>query len=315
MKLLQNGLILLLASTAWIAAAGEMVDKRLAAEDVNSISIENLRGEVTIVGWDKKEVRVKGELDEKTERFIFEKDGSHIKIKVEVPHNNHRSWSNDGSTLVINMPKESKMNFSGVSTDVIVKNLITSSEVHSVSGDIKADNLHEHVELSTVSGNVSSANLSGKIRLSSVSGDIKDQDSSGRLTLKVVSGEIESHSTANEVYVNNVSGSVELTLDKIDELEISTVSGDVDSQLSLNNSGMVKLSSVSGDMDMRFKNDVQANFRLNASAGGDLENKLTKDKAKRAKYGPSSKLYFQTGSGSASFKASTVSGTIKVSAK
>ena len=313
MNIFQKTIIVILASLTWQVSAGEMVDKSLSAEGVNSVSIENLRGKVTIIGWDKKEVSVKGELDKKAERFIFEKHGSNIKIKVVMPHQSNHGWNDKGSNLTINMPKGSRMNFSGVSTDVILQNLMTSSEVNTVSGNIKAANLKKHVELSTVSGNVSSENLSGKIRLSSVSGDIDDKNSQGRLILKVVSGEIESTSSASEVFVNNVSGSIELSLSKTDELEVSTVSGDLNCKLSLNDSGVIKLSSVSGDMDMRFQSDVQASFRLNASAGGDLENDLTSDKAKHAKYGPSSKLYFQTGSGAASVKASTVSGTIKVS--
>ncbi len=312
MNIIQKILIVSLSSIAWQVCAGEVVDKTLSAEGVNSVSIENLRGKVTIIGWDKKEVSVKGELDKKTERFIFEKQGSNIKIKVVTPHQNNHGWNDKGSDLVIKMPKDSRMNFSGVSTDVILENLIASSEVNTVSGNITATNLKKHIELSTVSGDVESKNLSGKIRLSSVSGDIDDRNSQGRLILRVVSGEISAKSTANEVFVNNVSGSIELSLNKVDELEISTVSGDVSSNLALSDRGIVKFSSVSGDMDMRFNSDVQANFRLNASAGGDLKNSLTSDKAKRAKYGPSSKLYFQTGSGTASVKASTISGTIKV---
>jgi len=313
MKLFKRMAVILLASMTWQTIAGEMVDKTLSAEGVNSVSIENLRGDVTIIGWDKKEVSVKGELDKKAKDFIFEKQGSNIKIKVVMPHQSNHDWNNKGSVLTIKMPKDSRMNFSGVSTDVSLENLISSSEVNTVSGDIDAKNLKKHIELSTVSGNVDSENLSGKVRLSSVSGDIKDKNSQGRLILKVISGEIESNSTANEVFVNNISGSIKLKLSQIDELEVSTVSGDLDCQLALNNSGVIKLSSVSGDMDMHFQSDVQASFRLNASAGGDLENGLTSDKAKHAKYGPSSKLYFQTGTGTASVKASTVSGTINVS--
>jgi len=315
MNTLKKITIVLLASITLQAYAGEMVDKSMSAKGVNNVSIENLRGDVTIIGWDKKEVSVKGELDDKAERFVFEKQGSTIKIKVEMPHNNNHGWHRGGSTLTVKIPKDSRMNFSGVSTDVILSNLTSSSEVHTVSGDIKATDLKKHVELSTVSGSVNSQNLSGKIRLSSVSGDIKDNNSQGRLILKVVSGDIESKSQASEVFVNNVSGGIELELDKVDEFEVSTVSGDVNSKLTLNDSGVAKLSSISGDIDIRFQSKVQANFRLNASAGGDLENELTNDKAKSAKYGPSSKLYFQTGDGSASFKANTVSGTIKLSSK
>jgi hypothetical protein len=312
MKIFQKIIIVCFASIVWQVSAAELIDKSIPAEGINSVSIENLRGKVTIIGWDKKEVSVKGELDKKSERFIFEKQGTNVIIKVIMPHQNNYGWNDKGSDLTIQIPKDSRMNFSGVSTDVLLHNLISSSEVNTVSGNITARNLKQYIELSTVSGDIESEKLSGKIRLSSVSGDIDDKSSQGRLIIKLVSGEIESQSTATEVLVNNVSGSVKLMLNEVDELEISTVSGYVHSQLALNNRGVVKLSSVSGDMNILFQSTIDANFRLNASVGGLLENKLTSDKSQRAKYGPSSKLYFQTGAGAASVKASTVSGTIKV---
>lgn len=295
------------------AMAGEQIDKTLSSEGVNHINIENLSGETTIIGWSDSTVTVKGELDKKAEGLIFEKKGSTIKIKVVMPRNYNQGWNSKGSVLAINLPKDIRINFSGVSSDVVAKQLLADSEIKTVSGEIEASDLTGNIELNSVSGSISTKNLKGKIRLSSVSGDINDKNSSGRLLLKAVSGEIATVSSANEIYVNNVSGDIKLKLQQIDELEISTVSGDLETQLSLNKTGGMKVSSVSGDMNIRFQKEVEASFRLNANAGGDLHNKITKDKAKEAKYGPSSHLDFQTGNGAASFKASTISGSIRLS--
>jgi len=304
----------IIASIALPSFAGERVEQSLPASGVNSVSIENLRGEVKVIGWDQQEVSLSGELDDKAERLIFEQNGSQIMIKVVIPRHSHHGHNNNrnGSKLTIKMPKDVRMNFEGVSSDIDLSNLMVGAEVKTVSGDIEAVNLSEHIELGTVSGNIESKDLDGKIRLSSVSGDIKDRNSNGRVQLKAVSGEIVSNTKAREVFVNNVSGNIDLSMADIDELVASTVSGDVDANLTLKDSGLVKLSSVSGDMEIDFQSGVEASFRMNASAGGDLENKLTSDRAKRAKYGPSSKLNFQTGSGSASVRASTVSGEILV---
>nr|WP_241242447.1 DUF4097 family beta strand repeat-containing protein [Thalassotalea sp. G2M2-11] len=188
-----------------------------------------------------------------------------------------------------------------------------SSAIKTVSGNINVNNLAELVDLSSVSGDIKSRGLSGKISISSVSGDIDDRASQGRINLSVISGHLVSHSQAEEVSVNSVSGEVSLTLAKVNELSITTVSGDADARLSLNDNGLLKVDSVSGDISIQFDNNVQASFKMRANAGGDLINRLTDDKVQEAKYGPSSKLYFNTGNGSATVKASTVSGDIKVS--
>ncbi|MDO6445167.1 DUF4097 family beta strand repeat-containing protein [Colwellia sp. 1_MG-2023] len=292
--------------------AGEQVDKSLAVDGATNISVENLRGKVKIVGWNKDEVAVVGEIDDKAERFIFEKDGAFIKVKVVMPHHMKSSWHEKGSNLVINVPTKLRLDFQGVSTDVIVEGLAKSTEVKTVSGNIELDALSELIEVSSVSGDITSKHLSGKINLSSVSGDIDDEKSAGRISLKAVSGHLKTSTQATEVFVNTVSGDIDMNLDKVDELLISTVSGDVEGELSLNDNGLIKMSSVSGDISLGFTNDVQASFRMKSNAGGDLVNKITNDKAKHAKYGPSSKLYFSTGNGKASVKASTVSGRLKV---
>ena len=314
MKVFQYVLPVLLTSLAMPGLAGEKIDKVLPASGDSNISIESPNGDVTITGWDKAEVSVKGELDDKAEGFIFEQKGSLIQMKVLMPDNSNR-WNEQGSELTIFVPKDARVSFGGVSSDVKLADLHRNIEVKTVSGDLKGENLSNHVELATVSGHINTRQLSGKVNLSTVSGDIKDQASSGRLQLKAVSGDIQSRSKASEVLVKSVSGEIDLKLQEVDELEISTISGDVEGALNLNNSGIVKLSSVSGDMAMKFQGDVQASFRLNASAGGDLINKLTSDKAIEAKYGPGAKLQFVTGSGNGSVRASTVSGNIKLSGR
>ena len=293
-----------------LSMAGEKVDERLDSQGVNTISIENLSGEVSIIGWDKPTVTVKGELDDKAERLIFEKSGNRINIKVELPHRG--SWSSKGSELTIHMPSNIRMNFESVSSDVELQNLSNDITVKTVSGDIKATKLNENIELSSVSGTIKTSQLSGKVNLSTVSGDIDDEKSSGRLRLQAVSGEIKSDSKANEVFVNNISGNTKLQLTQVDEFKISTVSGDIEVSLFLLPNGVVKASSVSGEIELDFQNDIAADFRLKASAGGDLINKLTKQKANRAKYGPSAKLYFQTGNANSSVRVSTVSGDVVV---
>lgn len=293
-----------------LSIAGEKVNETLASAGINAVNIENLSGEVTIIGWNNESVTIKGELDDKADKLIFEQEGNTINIKVEQPH--HGRSNSSKTDLIIHMPANLRVNFEGISSDVELENLTNNVAVKTVSGDIKATKLSKHIELSSVSGSISTKTLKGKINLATVSGDIDDLNSDGRIQLQAVSGDITSESKATEVLVNNVSGNTKVSLDNVDELRVSAVSGDSEISLHLQNNGVVKASSVSGSVALDFQNDVAADFRLRANAGGSLINKLTKEKAEKEKYGPRAKLYFQTGNANSAVRVNTVSGDVIV---
>lgn len=307
--------VFIAASTLLSSAvlAGEKVDKSISAEDVKAVSIEVMRGKIDITGQSNANISVVGELDDEAEKFIFEKSGNLVTIKVKMPRQKGRNWKGNGSELAIKLPKNVKVNFQGVSTDINIEDNDKGVEVKTVSGNIIASNLAQRVELSVVSGDIKSESLSGKVNLSTVSGSISDQSSSGRVQLKAVSGDIEISSTATDVSLSVVSGDVDFELAEVDDLKVSSVSGDVEGQLTLNDDGNIKMSGVSSDFDIKLQKNVSANFKISSSAGGRIKNNLTNDKVKRAKYGPSSKLNFSTGDASGTFKASVVSGEIKIS--
>ncbi|MBQ60632.1 MAG: hypothetical protein CMQ19_01010 [Gammaproteobacteria bacterium] len=54
------------------AFAGDDVDKTLAVPSNGLVKIVNTRGEIEIIGWDKDEIHVAGELDDLAEELVFE---------------------------------------------------------------------------------------------------------------------------------------------------------------------------------------------------------------------------------------------------
>ncbi|QOL25989.1 DUF4097 family beta strand repeat protein [Thalassotalea sp. LPB0316] len=314
MNILKHCLVLL-ASTSFLVFAGENIDQSLPADGVKSVEIENLRGKVKIIGQNTKAIRVVGQLDEEAEGFTFKQSGSIVLIKVEMPRHLESSWSRKETNLEISLPSALNVSFSGVSTDVVIKDIDADVNANSVSGNVNLENISQRVEVTSVSGDISAKQLGKSSHLSNVSGNIVTSGASGNLYAKAVSGDLNITSTASHVEVKNVSGEIELVLASVEELSMSTVSGDVDADLTLLDNGKVKLSSVSGDFTLNFLNDVDAIFRLRASAGGDLINRLTNDKAIEDKYGPSSRLAFETGNASARVNGSTVSGNVVLKRK
>lgn len=296
--------------------AGETIDKTLATSATGFVDIDVKSGKVTLQTWDKNEVKVVGELDDDAEGYEFEVDGNKVQFKVKMPEKRWGSWnsSDNGSNLAFWLPVASKLKFEGVNVDVDVNGVTGGATVKTINGDIEAEALSHKVKLETVNGSVSSKNLSGKIGINTVNGEVQESGSKGQLTIETVNGDIKVNTLAIELALNNVNADMQVVANKVEDVEISTVNGDLDIELELVENGQFMFSSVSGDADISFNGEVSANFDIETHAGGDIDNYLSKQKAKKAKYGPSEKLKFKVGTGSADVEIDTVSGDIVIKA-
>lgn len=298
------------------AFAGEKIDESLKTAADGFLVVDVQSGNVEIKTWDKNEIKVKGELDDDAEGFKFEVDGRKVYFKVEMPE---RRWggfrSGDGSKLEFWLPAANKLKFEGVNVNVKANGIQGGTMINTVNGDIEAENLTDKVKLETVNGDVSAQDLKGKISIYTVNGEVKDRNSEGLLSIETVNGEINSRTNATELALNNVNGDMRIVTDKVEDIEVSTVNGDLDIELELKPKGRFVYSSVGGDADILFLGDVSVDFDIEAHAGGDIDNYVTEDKVTKAKYGPSSRLRFKVGSGDADVEIDTVSGDIKLKAK
>ena len=137
MKVLRATICLLLCSTAAITAyAGQDVDEISGAEPAGTVRIHCTRGDLKVVGWDRAEVQVEGELDDLADRLSFIVQGDDTLIRVEMPETDV-NWG-DGSDLVVHIPNGSQLNIEAVSTDVKVTGVQGAIAVRTASGDVRA---------------------------------------------------------------------------------------------------------------------------------------------------------------------------------
>lgn len=299
-----------------VMAAGAEINEQRKVQANEKIYIENLRGLVDIVATDKTEFSVKGQLDEKAEGFELTSKDGFTRFIVKMPRQNY-NWSGDenathGSKLQIEVPKGTALEFSGVNSDVSVSGVVGSSKIQTVNGHIQTKQLGNDVSLETVNGEITSVQNNGRIRLNTVNGEIDDKDSSGRIEAEAVNGEISLQSKATEISVSVVNGEVNMLLDGTERLEFSSVNGEISATLQNSPAPKISASSVSGDLTLKLAQATNARFNLEANAGGDIENKLTGQKAEKAKYGPHRSLEFSLGQGEGSIDMTTVSGDLTV---
>jgi len=273
------------------ASAGEEIDETKAAAADGLVEIVNPRGEVTVVGWDKAEVSVSGELDDLTEEFQFEVDGSNTIIEIEIPRRS-ANWG-DGSDLMIHVPRASRVSFEGVSSDGIFREIEGGLRARTASGDLEAEE------------------IASQLNLTSVSGDVRAEECGGQARVSTVSGEIELRLMSDNVVVDSVSGDVEVELTEFTRLHATVVSGDLDVEGQLGPSGDIEMSSVSGDIDLVLKGEVNARINVETGPGGDISNNLTSDVVK-TKFPTTSSLDTRSGDGSGRIRVRTVSGDINL---
>ncbi|PJF34086.1 MAG: hypothetical protein CUN57_00460, partial [Phototrophicales bacterium] len=235
--------------------AGEKVDRSLEVKPDGHIEIHNVRGEITITGWDKPEVKVKGTLDDLTEKFIFEERSGHTVIKVELPDNTSLR-SGEGSNLEIWLPQSASVDFNGVATDLKVTRVKGKLEVNTVSGDLRLEDLGKD------------------LYVNSVSGDVELKGAHGRIEMQTVSGDIVARVSAEQINVNGVSADVTITNDVLSQGKLSTVSGDIKITSGLKNDANLEINTVSGDGIWYVVGDVSARISMETAPGGTVINEL-----------------------------------------
>ncbi|MCZ6669822.1 MAG: DUF4097 family beta strand repeat-containing protein [Acidobacteria bacterium] len=167
-------------------------EQRPAARDVE-ITIENIAGSVTVVGWDREELQITGTLGEGTKELDVDGDRNSWDIEVEL-HSNRRNI--EGSNLEIRMPRGGRLTIETVSADIDVSDFDGTVELESVSGKILVQGNPSEVELATVSGSIRlvSEGAVGSGEFQSVSGKITlqaDLEDHGRFEFETVSGNID----------------------------------------------------------------------------------------------------------------------------
>lgn len=316
MKQVMFGIGLSLVSA--MSLAGEKVDQTIKADKDGYVQIEHLGGVASVKGWSKNEVRVVGELGERTNEFIFERDGNEVLIKVKVKHS-RGSWSwdsEDGDELEIFVPFDSKVNYTSTNANVEVFDVRGSADIDTVNGNIEVADLQGRLRIEAVNGNINARNLLGDIKIETVNGDINDRDSkASEAAYESVNGDINVNVGSVEVKVETVNGDIELELGTIEQLSVNSVNGTIEASMDLAKKGDVRASSVGGNIYLFFQPDVSARFDLQGHAGGRIVNKISDAKEQRAKYGPRRWLEFSHNGGNGRVDVSTVSGRIKVDTK
>ncbi|MDQ0011517.1 DUF4097 and DUF4098 domain-containing protein YvlB [Luteibacter jiangsuensis] len=262
------------------------------------ISIENVKGEVTVTAWDKNQVQVSGSLGDGARPLELEGDDHNVEIRVEGDEKkgNWFSWGNDSrmqpTILNVRVPRAVEVHINVVSAPVSIDGLDGGKiDVESVSGRIRANLRSPRVSMQTVSGTIDLAGRAGEAELQTVSGDITAPNVGEKIEAQTVSGRM------------TIGGG------PWKEASFSTVSGDTQVSGAPARGGKLDVDSMSGDVQLQLPADASA--RLEASTfSGDLRSDW--GNPSRGDDGPGKELKTTIGGGDAFIHVESFSGDVRV---
>jgi DUF4097 and DUF4098 domain-containing protein YvlB len=297
MKLTLLASAMLLLAVAGAAAAGTPINETRKADANARIDVSNIKGAVTVSGWDRDEVAVSGSLGDGAKELAIDGSADHLVIKVLPPDKQGWfSWgaeSRMGDTVLdLKVPRGAEMKIEVVSADVALTGVAGRMlDVNSVSGKVRLDSDAKEVEIDSVSGNIDLTGKAERGHLETVSGNIRARGLGGTLKFETVSGDVDAE---NGDYR---------------ELSAGTVSGDINLRGKPTKDARVDVETMSGDVHLYVPPDLSAHLRATTFSGSIRSDFGT---VKEEDHGPGSSLDATAGAGDARVNLQTFSGDIEV---
>lgn len=277
--------------------AGTPISENRAVSGDARIDVSNVRGSITVSGWDKPEVAISGSLGSGSKGLAIDGDATHLIIKVRGPdRGGWFNWGNDAqmgdTTLDIKVPRGAELKIDAVSADVNVGGVDGRAlNVNSVSGKLRLDSGAKELDIDSVSGNVELTAKSAKAHVETVSGNIRARGLGGEIRFETVSGDIEADN------------------DDYRELDAGTVSGDLNLRGTPAADANIAVKTMSGDVRLHLPESIAG--QLHASTfSGDIRSDF--GTVKEPEHGPGSSLDATLGDGRARIKLETFSGDIEI---
>jgi DUF4097 and DUF4098 domain-containing protein YvlB len=284
-----------LAAAVPPAMAQQQINKRVNVAPDATVEVSNVQGSVTITTWDKNEVELIAELESTKDELEFEATERKVRIEVERPNGKYGRDDEDDAYLTLRVPSRARLVVDTVSAEIGVTGARGEQSLESVSGEVRTQAFDAPVRATSVSGDVTVTGNGGKA-------GVTTENVSGTSTVTGIRGNYH-----GEV----VSGEINAVVAAAQELELSSVSGDISLQAELTPTARVEMGSVSGLITLKIKAPVNADFDIE-SFSGDIENCFGQKARDTSKYAPGSELNFTQGSGGARVEIETLSGEISV---
>jgi len=223
-------------------------------EKVTQISVTNLKGNVTLIGEDRKDLALK------ITKFIYAANQEDAEKKSGNLHINPQQV---GDRLKIDVPETTRSVFQKESIDLecrIPRNLLPT--VATDTGSVTVRDMQfgdQEADIKTVSGHLTLEKLTGALKVQTVSGAMNLKQCIGKWQLKSVSGDITIGEARLAGTINSNSGKLRLNGLLQGQLQFHSMSGDFSGDLTVGADSGLEATTTSGRLDLHLQegSDVQ----------------------------------------------------------
>lgn len=234
-----------------------------SVEDLEEISVDTISTDINFITSERDDIEVNFYGDatvsssKQIPKLITDRKGDKLSVKIEHPK------------TIISL----SLNISNVKLDIYLpENYSKNIKIDTTSGDTKIGYLHlDRFNHDSISGDLSALSItSNNISLDSTSGNYKLRGNIGNLNANTISGDIfiEYENFSNYINMGTTSGDIDLKLPETADfnLDVSTVSGDIETEFPIMVKGSSKKNSLEGTVgdggnDIEI-NTISGNVRL-----------------------------------------------------
>lgn len=248
------------------------------------LSVENFRGEVTVEVWDRDEVRVRADLDDR-QALDATRSGATVRVRTRAINGGPGEAEFD-----ITIPRWMAIQVSGNQVDVRIEGTEGEIEVETVGGDVTVDGGRDLIAVRSIQGEVMIRNAQGRVEALSVNEDIELDNVSG------------------ELYVETTNGDVTLTGIQSARARATTVNGDITYSGPIMDDGRYAFSTHNGDLDVSVGEEANVTVAVSTFHGefeSDFPVRLTGTTRDR-------EFNFTLGSGRAQLELESFNGEIRL---
>lgn len=245
-------------------SANQRVERTVTAENNVTVSLCLASGDITVRGWDRREVRARSTNAERMElrRLDNTKDPSPVtRIVVltsdQADGNRQRPGECQAfSDVELDVPHGAILQLSTRDGNVQVTD-VAETHAQTLSGDIHLQRVAKTVEAESISGNVSLKDSAGRVVLHSISGSVEAKD----VRPLDANDDFEARSVSGDVFLERVGHT---------RVEVNTVSGSADMNGPLARGGRYDFKTMSGDVTLVLPPDASFQVSAVVAQGGEI---------------------------------------------
>jgi DUF4097 and DUF4098 domain-containing protein YvlB len=287
--------------------------RTLAVGANGSLDLDTVSGNITITAGNNRDTTVeivktsRGRTDADVQRGLsdvtIEVDvrGERASVRARYPDQDRRSRDvNVTVSYTVTTPAGTRIN------------------AHTVGGDVKVTGINGELTASTVGGNVTVTDAGQLVSAGTVGGDVivRNARSDGTLKAETVGGNIRVEGTrARRLVASSVGGEITVRDVTCDNLDVGTMSGNVEFSGPLAKSGRYDLHTQSGNVSVTASGGAGYELQAQTFSGTIHTDSSMRLQGSSSRRGPRREVRGSVGDGSAVVIARTFSGDVTVSGK